>query len=391
MSAKVLHITKKRSLPPEMWADLSNFRYQEGEEIDSRAIITNPALSPYCLDERRKRVIFAETPPGCDLSQVPFYYQAQFQHAFRLIAVPYEDFHSLAAELGNPFDKLILIYSVGRCGSTLLSRMFNKVPGVVSLSEPDIFTQIVRLRSPDQSRDGELSRLLLGCTRFVGRPAPGERISCLVIKFRSFGIEIADLMHGLFPWAKNVFIYRNAEDVIESIAHALESLGRWGRMFRRTTKRSPIARLWLRMFIARRKKSLRRLIPLIQDYSPRAIADLGSMGLLLIMWLSVMHRYLTLYRQGIPMISLRYEDLMINPQKIVKSLFEYCGLPVWATPAACRIFEQDVRSGLRLDRKPPPQARSLDLNDVLNIYRFLRNHPEIQTPHFVAPGCLAVE
>lgn len=390
MSSKVLHIKRKLSLPPESWARLSNFRCQEGESIDSGIIVSNPAFSPYCLDDPRKRVIFVETPPDIDLSEAPFYYQAQFQHALRLVAVPYEDFHRLASEMGsNQFDNLILIYSVGRCGSTLLSRVFNQVPGVVSLSEPDIFTQVVGLRGPDGSRDNELAALLLDCTRMLSKPAADGREHCLAIKFRSFGIEIGDLMHRIFPHARNIFLYRNAEDVIESIIRAFADQGFWGRTFR-ATKQSYLARFLLRLFIARRKKSISRLIPLMQNYSSRAYNDLGGVGIALIMWLSVMHRYLDLYRRGVPMIGLRYEDMIANPHQAIKALFEYCGLPVWRVPAACKVFEYDVRLGSCLDRKPPPQ-RSLDLTDLLNIQHALRSHPDVRSPHFVAPGTLTVE
>jgi hypothetical protein len=408
MAAKVLHIKKKLNIPTESVVNVRNFRYREGENVDSGIIMRSPNLSLYCLDDPKKRAIFVETPPDIDLSGAPFYYQAQFHHALRLIAVPYEDLHRLAREAGDPFENLVLIYSVGRCGSTLLSRVFNQVHEVVSLSEPDVFTQIVALRNPDGSRDRDIEELLLSCTRLLGNsagnpaghagnpagshagnPASGEKIPCLVIKLRSFGIEIGDLMYRSFPQARIIFLYRNAEDVIESLIRTFGELGFWGRTFR-AAKASAIAKCWLRFFVARRKKSLTRLIPLIRHYPSRIYTDLGSVGLLLIMWLSVMHRYMILYRQGIPMVSLRYEDLIANPQEMVKPLFEYCGLPVWEVPKACGVFEQDSRSGLCLPRKLPPR-RYLNLNDLVKIYHFLKSHPDVQTPYFVAPGTLTVE
>ena len=174
MAAKVLHIKRKLNIPTESLVNVRNFRYQEGEDVDAGIIIRNPSLSLYCLDDSKKRAIFVETPPDIDLSEAPFYYQAQFQHALRLIAVPYEDLHRLAREAGDPFEKLVLIYSVGRCGSTLLSRVFNQVHEVVSLSEPDVFTQIVGLRNPDGSRDRDIEELLLSCTRILGNPFLGK-------------------------------------------------------------------------------------------------------------------------------------------------------------------------------------------------------------------------
>ena len=398
MAAKVLHIKRKLTIPPESVVNVRNFRCREGEAVDAEITLRDPNLSLYCVDDSKKRAIFVETPPNIDLSVAPFYYQAQFQHALRLLAVPYEDLHRLAGGAGDPFEKLVLIYSVGRCGSTLLSKIFNQVNEVVSLSEPDVFTQIVALRNPDGSRDREIEELLFSCTRFLGKPASGKRVPCLVIKLRSFCIEIGDLMYRAFPHARNIFLYRNAEDVIESLIRTFGELGFWGRTFK-AAKSSRLAKFWLRFFVARRKKTLDRLIPLIRDYPSRTYTDLGSVGLLLIMWLSVMHRYLLLYRQGIPMIGLRYEDLIANPQEMVKSLFEYCGLPVWEVPKVCRVFEQDSRLDSRLPRKlsplpslpPLPPRRYLDLKDLVKMYHFLKSHPDVQTPYFVAPGTLIVE
>ncbi|MEW5804059.1 MAG: sulfotransferase domain-containing protein [bacterium] len=389
MAAKVLHIKRKLNIAAESLVNVHNFRYQEGESVDSGIIVNNPNLSLYCLDDSKGRAIFVEVPPDIDLSEAPFYYQAQFQHALRLIAVPYEDFHQLAKEAGDPFGTLVLIYSVGRCGSTLLSKVFNRLPEVISLSEPDVFTQIVTLRNPDGSRDRDLAELLLSCTRFLVNPASGIRIPCLVVKFRSFVIEIGDLIYSMFPQARIIFLYRNAEDVVESLIRAFGPLGVWGWMLR-AGKTSVMARFLLRVFVARRKKMLSRLIPLIRNYPSRIYTDFGSMGLLLIMWLSVMHRYLLFYRQGIPMVSLRYEDLIANPQEMVKSLFEYCGLPICDVSQACRAFEQDAQLGTRLARKPPGQ-RYLDMKDLLKMYHLLKSHPDVQTPYFVAPGTLTVE
>ena len=56
-----------------------------------------------------------------------------------------------------------MIYSVGRCGSTLLSKVFNQVDTVLSLSEPDVFSQIVGMRNPDRSNDEEVIGLLKAC------------------------------------------------------------------------------------------------------------------------------------------------------------------------------------------------------------------------------------
>ena len=61
------------------------------------AVAERPNVTPYCLDHNNRRMIFAETPPEINLSDAPFYYQAQYEAATRLIAIPYDQVHEIAA------------------------------------------------------------------------------------------------------------------------------------------------------------------------------------------------------------------------------------------------------------------------------------------------------
>lgn len=116
----------------------------------------------------------------------------------------------------EPIEKMIMIYSVGRCGSTLLSKVFNQIETVLSLSEPDVFSQIVGLRNPDGSNDTEIAQLLKICIYLLSKPALKGKQSCCVLKLRSFCIELGDLIYQAFPDSKVIFLYRNAEAVVQS-------------------------------------------------------------------------------------------------------------------------------------------------------------------------------
>src|SRR3954464_5827490 len=126
MSARVLHIVDKVT-PTEFFPAVpQNFVLREGESAPAEIVLENPDVSLYCLDADNRQALFVQTPPGVGLLQQPFYYLAQYQHAQRVIAVPYDDLDRLADGL-PPDDagNLVLIYSVGRCGSTLISQSFN--------------------------------------------------------------------------------------------------------------------------------------------------------------------------------------------------------------------------------------------------------------------------
>ena len=141
--AEVLRIRRKRRRHPLATASLAGFRVSHGGTADAGMLLGNPCLSLYCLDEPGRRAIFVETPAGVDLTREPLLYLAQHRYAIRLLAVPYATLDAMADAAPERAPPLRLVYSCGRSGSTLLSRMFALAEGCVSLSEPDAFTQMV--------------------------------------------------------------------------------------------------------------------------------------------------------------------------------------------------------------------------------------------------------
>jgi hypothetical protein len=143
MEARALILEEKLRTAPVGLVRPADFRVMDGGATNPRIVLQQPNLTLYCLDFENRQALFVETLPDCDLSRAPFLYQVQYDAARRLIQIPYETLHRLAAEVVIDPSRLILICSVGRCGSTLVSRAFNEVEGVDSISEPDVFTQML--------------------------------------------------------------------------------------------------------------------------------------------------------------------------------------------------------------------------------------------------------
>lgn len=68
----------------------------------------------------------------------PFMYINQFKHASELIRMPIESFLKLADQVGDPKAKLVILSNTGRCGSTLLTQLFEELPHTVAISEPEV-------------------------------------------------------------------------------------------------------------------------------------------------------------------------------------------------------------------------------------------------------------
>jgi hypothetical protein len=122
-------------------------------------------------------------------------------------------------------------------------------------------------------------------------------------------------------------------------------------------------------------------------FPPKVYTDLGLIGVLAIMWLSRLHRYMFLFKQGIPMCAVRYEYLTADPEQIVTSIFHYCDLPVSEVPQACKEFDQDSQSGSLIARKSYRRSY-LDKEDRLKIRELLQSDSDVQIPDFIVPGTL---
>src|SRR5688572_22541500 len=120
MNAHYLHIEEKHRQGAGVVASLADFTVTPGDLVDPAVILSNPNISLYCFDQAAKHAIFTELPDGMNLSTAPFVYQMQYDHAQRLIRVPINAFRQLASTL-PPVEHLIMVYIVGRSGSTLLS------------------------------------------------------------------------------------------------------------------------------------------------------------------------------------------------------------------------------------------------------------------------------
>jgi hypothetical protein len=417
MQANILPIEEKVNRYETDIASVDHFRTKNGQVVEAQAILSHPGVTLYCLDDVRREAVFVETPPDVDLLDQPFYFQAQYQHAERLVTISYETLHKMADLAGDGFQNLIFIYSVGRCGSTLLSRTLNRMSTVYSLGEPDVHTQITALRPRDGSRDAELIKLLRSSTRLLYKPRRSETAT-LAVKFRAYGIEIADLLYKAFPKAKILFIYRNAETWARSYAKAFDisgptakdnlkqTLERYPQFLERT---NPSLLEYLRKAIrprlgpkdygillalagGRRIPFIGRHVPPPVKYLTGFVRSLPPGRLIVQQWLSVMNRYLELNAQGIPMLAVRYESLVSEPRQALSMIFEYCGLPKEQLPAAEAAFAEDSQRGSNLARERLEAAArgGLTKEDLAQVREGLQEHSAIRDPNFIVPNTVMV-
>jgi hypothetical protein len=152
-------------------------------------------LTPYCVDFDNNMLICVTSP---EIVKHPFLYKAQRQCSETVIKIPFSD---LRTDLVTP----TLIFSPGRCGSTLLFSILSAL-GLPSVSEPDYFRQIAVMSaqgvlqpSPAYAKVMRAATALLG--RKLGSQSP-------IIKLHLACNHAPLLITRTFPLVKVIFIVR---------------------------------------------------------------------------------------------------------------------------------------------------------------------------------------
>lgn len=369
MNTRMLTIAGKRRENPIAFVSLNDFEHHDAGATDPRAVLEQPNTSLYCLDHQNKRAIFVVTSPGVNLSEAPFYYQAQYQHAQSVIAVPYETLHELVDDVHVDPERMIFIYSVGRCGSTLVSRAFSQAESVTSFSEPDVYSQILMLHQNGGATRTDVSALIRSCTRVMCAAAvQSEGSTAWALKFRSMGIQLADFFSESFPQAKVVFLYRHIDTWSRSAARAFH--------FNPAEQQVPSSL----------QEVFTQINPFVASYTAKGVA-ISSLELSTCVWLSAMEEAVALQRQGQPMFCARYEELKAAPQELLDAMFRYCGVSASSKNAIEKVLQEDSQSGTSLSRDNAQKSGfELQERHLATVHRLIGELSKNVTPDLVLSG-----
>lgn len=169
---------------------------------------------PYCTDLMAERLLFVTVDDPDAALGAPFVYRALYEGARELITVPVERAGEWA---GRPKLAPLLIFSVGRCGSTLFSALLNAAQ-YRSISEPDFLCQFALIK-----RD-QLAQAGLGQVETAMRAGLGwleQRLGpAIAVKFRSQCNRGVGLYRRALPNARYVFMLRDKPSWILSVHRA---------------------------------------------------------------------------------------------------------------------------------------------------------------------------
>jgi hypothetical protein len=355
--ARRMTIAAKTKPYPIAVADMGDFTADDAGSVDPLLVLRDPTLSLYCVDMVNRRAVFVQTPPGTDFDRAPFFYQAQYEAATALVTVPFDTMHQLADEVVLDADRLILVYSVGRCGSTLVSRLLGEAPGVCGRSEPDVFTQLVGLRT--SVRVAEFERLLRSCVQLT---CVADQQAGWALKFRNYGIDLAGSLTRQYPKARVVFLYRGATSWAQAFVRA------FGNLPTHDEKQ-------MRYLVY----SLGRLEPALARYARTRNGLLTEAEFLGCQWASFMDQAKGMSEDGTPMFAARYEELSSRPHEVIAALFAHCGVTPPEPATLDRILAGDSQEGSTLARDAVPgDAAGIDPAELAGVIADVapRIHPD---------------
>jgi hypothetical protein len=268
-------------------------------------------------------------------------------------------------------DRIVLIYSVGRCGSTLASQIFSQVPGVINISEPSVLSQLVVGRNTKLASEDDLVALLGAAIRLQCKAAAE---TAWVIKGQSFVIELGDWLHQLYPQTRNLFLYRDAETWLRSGLRAFSNVFEGTAEERRARENE-------------RRGVLGPLVPSIAQYD--AGQPLSHAEMLALMWLRAMERYVQYCTMGIEMLAIRYSSWRSAPRETAEAMLDYCQCTPADMTAIDEALKRDSQAGTRLSRDTLDQSeRTMTQRDLEELHWHLQNHAFIHEPGFEVPNTL---
>lgn len=324
------------------WANLDDFDLGPGQPADPDAVLTDRNWSLYGLDKARDMAVFVDLPMGTDLAHSAFAYATQHELARRVLTMSLTDLER-GAEQAPPVGQVVFLFSIGRCGSTLLSHALNVVPGVWCLSEPDAFSTLILQHYHSRTRldfdPDHVVRLIRACTRLQFRPPADRAGAVFAVKFRSQSLFQADLYHAAFPEAACVFLYRDALSWANSIYGMMRQYN-----FADTLSSNDRVLPWSIFTAAADAALLDAAVDLTAPEVPIELA-------LAPVWALNMAEYTRHLRGGVPFLALRYNEFNRDREASMTRLLRHCGLPESAAVPALAAFDADSQAGTKLARE----------------------------------------
>jgi hypothetical protein len=342
-----------------------HFGLGESRPVDVSVIQKDPCLSLYCLDFESDSALFTRVPKDTRVEDAVFMYEAQRTLATHVVRIPLSALSCVAEEARIDPSRIVLIHSVGRCGSTLVSKALSKSDGVASLSEPDVFTQLVSHWGKDGFHGAGREQLLRDCTVVQCIPSALRGYTRFALKFRSYVTTMGPMYARAVPAARTVFLYRSLVPWLRSYV----------RMLGGGELNAPFGSDYYIEFIS-------RIVPQLSGIEQPTLAEVAVCN-----WLGSMEAATQMQREHVPLFLLRYEELNQTPSAALRSLIGWLDFPAPTQADLDAVLKEDSQSGTYLNQKAVREIEVQITAETLDhINRFATQNSQLVGPNTVLEG-----
>lgn len=333
----------------------ADFTTEAVGEIAVEELLTS-GWSPYCFADGV--VTFAKLDG--DLAEAAFVYLTQFRDAVELAQVDVVDL--IAATKNLPMPKIAMIYSTGRCGTTLANHVLNGSDEIWCLSEPDVLDDVARW-------DGVARADLMQALAKVFFAMRGkETAHTLGVKLRSQSLFCAAAFEEACPEAHNIFMYRDAIGWANSI---YAFIGKFG--FSAPYHSMIREELWTTMFREPTDELLKDPAMVGDEIDPARLFAYG--------WLRQLDMFTEMQVAGMKFHPIRYNEFNVDRLAGARDLMKACGLSGDAAEAALAAFESDSQAGTFMGQGDAPLRLNDEQKDTAR--DVLSQHPVFFDPEFI--------
>lgn len=345
MIVEVFHIIGRNRANPFFLSEVADFTLAPAGRISAHDLVASPDWVIYALDVPQRQVLLVELPEGTDLAQAVFVYSDTYEKAGRAALISFDQLLGLSARLTVP--RIAFLFSTGRCGSNLASRIFAQLPEVWSLAEPDFFGNVAVWRH--MLADDDAAAVVRAATLWTCRLPKGRRAETIVIKPRSEAMMIAETVNRAFPESLAVFMYRDVLGFVESVNKLAQRA--LGDVF--FTNAEPWRLVWSFVMAG-------QPLSLLEDYFASDHGPIRMEEFHVLVWDQRIDGYLRALRRGMAFTAVHYVDLNSNREAETARLLAGCGVPLLHLHRAMEGFLEDSHRGSSTSNATPARSMTLD-------------------------------
>ncbi|KAF6033515.1 hypothetical protein EB796_008177 [Bugula neritina] len=301
-----------------------------------------------------------------------------------LLIMPISSMVKLGEELGDPKTKVIWIYHTGRCGSTALCQVFNALPDVVSISEPNCvlsLDQTLKKKALDENKPSWLSsseylKIYQNTIRLLLKPYQKEA-SVFAVKSHGLTTELnLQLIPKLFPDFIGIFMYRNPREQITSLYRVLKGLHpheEWNlSIIRHPVLSLILPNIQLSALTLAGCNDPKHLQWLFRKEN-KILSD--EFIFAVIQFAETCFHYKEVVGEGAPIVAIKYELFQQNKCKFFEAIFHHSGLELTSEREALIdiALSEDSQKGTPLEKSVLAQKKiNITTEMIDNANRYLK-------------------